>query len=61
MPIKTEYVCDMCGNYKSQSLNDFYEITVSKYPAKPMTFYLCEDKCYKLFRKFWKDQDINQN
>lgn len=51
------YTCDICGEVQSDNLNDFTIIGVQKYPADPITLYLCEERCWKLFRLFWKQQD----
>lgn len=56
MPITIIYECDLCG-FSSHNREDFYEFSVTKSPSPTLYIYLCENKCYKLFRKFWKDQD----
>lgn len=57
----SNYTCDICGKFTSSNLNEFTMITIEKYPADPITLFLCEQKCFKLFRKFWKDQDKLEN
>lgn len=53
----TSYKCDLCNDFESDNLNEFYSIIIQKYPGKPIELLLCEEKCFKLFRKFWKDAD----
>lgn len=61
MPISQIYECDLCG-FKSKDLNHYFHILVEKHPNKYMEIYLCEEKCWKLFRKFFKDanRDIEE-
>lgn len=50
------YICDICGK-EGADLNTFTTMTIQKYPSRPLELYLCEDRCWKLFRLFWKEQD----
>jgi len=56
MPLHTGGSCDICG-YSSKNDEEFYIFTIEKYPAAPSQRVLCEQKCWKLFRLFWKEQD----
>lgn len=57
MATSTIYKCDLCEKFKSDSLEDFVGITVEMFPGRPLELLLCHQKCWKLFRKFWKEMD----
>jgi len=58
MATETNYICDMCGIYKSTNIDDFRILTIKKKAKnEEITLCLCEEKCFKLYKMVWKVLD----